>query len=336
MPTPQPREDAARKAALVGVLTLERTAQKAVAQAVQLVAGHATSFRLPVGPTSLLVAQSAASAITDARQAATVRSARSFTTQTSQPAQATGDASDNDDAWDPDAAAEAIGRRFTKLVADHQTPGMTAALAFPIAAQSLQPAIRGIVTTQVMAAWNAEARRLARTSRVEIVQTWHSELDACQECAGLDGNTVRGDQQFDEGDPPLHAHCRCYISSSADEASALDVAEELIDELGVENSEYLREGMRDLTTHRGAYGGAGAVKAERIATGEVAAVNTGKKLPGITVVVDGNDIILRDGRHRLVAAREAGANHIKATVITYANGEKLERETVLSIRGKRQ
>lgn len=103
---------------------------------------------------------------------------------------------------------------------------------------------------------------------------------------------------------------------------------------GVSRSEFLREGMRDLSQHRGAYEGATPSEIDLIATGQMPAKNSGKVLPPITLVVEGTQMTLRDGRHRYQAAREAGARRILANVITYtAKGRKVEKLAIVPLDG---
>ena len=117
-------------------------------------------------------------------------------------------------------------------------------------------------------------------------------------------------------------------------AKALDSAVSRVNSVGVVNGDYLREGMRSAGQSAGAYAGATPAQATAIATGKVAATNSGQRLPPITVVVDQGDVIVKDGRHRLAAAAAAGATAIRANVVTYSRGRKVEREAVVSIQGR--
>lgn len=115
---------------------------------------------------------------------------------------------------------------------------------------------------------------------------------------------------------------------------AIDKAVAEVDQLGVKNASYLREGYRDMAEARGAYSGVTPAQANEIATGRAPAVNSGKTLPPITVKLDEGEIHLVDGRHRLMAAEEAGASQIRAKVYaTNKAGRKLETEAVVSING---
>lgn len=88
-----------------------------------------------------------------------------------------------------------------------------------------------------------------------------------------------------------------------------------VDRMGVENTKYLRNGMRDLTVHRGAYEGVTAEEAKRIALGEVPTQNAHRPFKPIEIATEPDgSVILQDGRHRLVAAREAGADKVMAKI----------------------
>lgn len=103
-----------------------------------------------------------------------------------------------------------------------------------------------------------------------------------------------------------------------------------LDNLGLENSRYLRNGMRDMSGIRAAYEGATPEEAQAIALGERAPVGsvTGKPLDPVRVHLEpGEPPILNDGRHRMLAAKEAGAKSIMAKVVRYdAEGNQLSEE----------
>lgn len=95
----------------------------------------------------------------------------------------------------------------------------------------------------------------------------------------------------------------------------------IVSRLGLANANYLRSGMRDLTQHRGAYEGATPAEVKRIAASAAPAKNSGKAFEPVRVSVETDrgerKVILRDGRHRMTAAREAGATHVLADVTQY-------------------
>ena len=111
-----------------------------------------------------------------------------------------------------------------------------------------------------------------------------------------------------------------------------------VNRLGVKNTEFLREpgSMRDMANVRAAYAGATPAEANEIATGRAPARNSGKILDPVKITIDSGEAHLEDGRHRLLAATEAGAIEIRAVVASYdADGNKIRGEpTTLSIAGE--
>lgn len=64
-------------------------------------------------------------------------------------------------------------------------------------------------------AWNqsADAGFLDRNSTRRV---WIASSDACPDCEPLDGLEVGFDDEFDDGDPPIHVACRCSTGLSFD------------------------------------------------------------------------------------------------------------------------
>jgi len=86
----------------------------------------------------------------------------------------------------------------------------------------------------------------------------------------------------------------------------------IVSRTGLVNAAYLRSGMRSMVEARAPYKGKTA-EAERIATSLRHPVRVHIE-PG----AKGKPrVILSDGRHRMQAARKAGATHIRATVVEY-------------------
>lgn len=89
---------------------------------------------------------------------------------------------------------------------------------------------------------------------------------------------------------------------------------EQLQALGVENTNYLREGMRDMPELRKAYDGATPEIAEAVATGATP-TNRGKPIEPVKVNIEPDGSLhLADGRHRLAAAKEAGAQNVLAEI----------------------
>jgi hypothetical protein len=109
------------------------------------------------------------------------------------------------------------------------------------------------------------------------------------------------------------------------ERGAADPVEQ-VQALGVENSNYLRGGMRDLVEHRKAYAGMTPEQAEAVATG-ASPTNRGKPFEPIRIDVDPEaGPVLQDGRHRVAAAKEAGAENILAEVKVFDDAGNVTRE----------
>lgn len=343
MAQPKRRDTAAR------VLAVENLTAKVLRQSVDQVAKRAGASHMAPNYAALVIQATATLAITKAHEAARAKAADVFEAQTG--IEAADDV--GEDRERAQRAAGGLAKAFRENLTEHLAAGLGATAAYSAAMRDLRPNIERTATTEVMAAWNGETRRQARAARTEVTQTWNAELDACDACAGFGGMTIRADEVFPDGDPPLHPRCRCYVDSKAvrvpeesetrikvaepvRKESAIVAAERRANELGAANADYPGTPGRDLTYHRGAYQGATNAEVQAIATGKMAAMNSGKFLPPITLVVEDDAIIMRDGGHRArSAARQAGATDIRATIITYnARGKKLTRETVVSIRGR--
>jgi SPP1 gp7 family putative phage head morphogenesis protein len=95
-------------------------------------------------------------------------------------------------------------------------------------------------------------------------------------------------------------------------------------EYGVSDAQlaYLREGMRDLTVITSAYVGATPAEVDLIATGQTR-TQTGQAFEPIVISVEPGYMELTDGRHRMAAARAAGATRILARIKTPGGREYL-------------
>lgn len=88
-----------------------------------------------------------------------------------------------------------------------------------------------------------------------------------------------------------------------------------VDQIGVENTKYLRSGMRDLTVHRGAYEGATPEEVQKIALGEMPTKNSRQPFKPVEIATEPDgSVILQDGRHRIAVAKEAGADKVMAKI----------------------
>lgn len=87
-----------------------------------------------------------------------------------------------------------------------------------------------------------------------------------------------------------------------------------VDKVGLYRADYLRSGMRDLTFARSHYAGMSPSEADRYARTMDYPVRVSVERDART----GRDrVFLTDGRHRMTAAREAGAKRIAAEVTRY-------------------
>jgi SPP1 gp7 family putative phage head morphogenesis protein len=95
-------------------------------------------------------------------------------------------------------------------------------------------------------------------------------------------------------------------------------------EYGVPDAQlsYLREGMRDITEISNAYAGATAAEVDLIATGQ-SRTKTGQAFEPIVISAEPGYLELTDGRHRMAAARAAGATRILARIKTPGGREYL-------------
>lgn len=82
------------------------------------------------------------------------------------------------------------------------------------ARREAKPAIDRIIASETASALNEgiadEGRRIQEETGIELEKVWRAEGDACEECAGLDGNAVDVNDDFPDGEPgSIHPNCRC-------------------------------------------------------------------------------------------------------------------------------
>lgn len=219
-------------------------------------------------------------------------------------------------------------------------------------------------------------KTLRLATDVRLLKVWDATLDkrTCPICAGADGTIVFSHEAFPQGVPgSVHPRCRCVeviigrserinraspppapssrVSGVVPKAKPVAPpapapapskitaaqARAMVDEIGVFNADYMREGMRSLDAARSHYLGKTAAEAERLATSP--------KFPPINIDIEidkagQRQIFLKDGRHRMTAAREAGAQNIRAQVRVFVeteDGWKQVKKTVgkVSLNGRR-
>jgi hypothetical protein len=225
-----------RKAVIAAGLmfyTLERAAQLSLAA----VASVAASLgRANAHDTAALIALAETSAIVRVRKSARAKSAASFEAQAGLSRAALKDPIALDTAR-ARKAATSLGNQFSELVTKARAervasrlkneedegragqgplriPGVPTATERreerKIATTHLESSIDRTAATEVADAWNHETRRMVDhwTARgVDIVTVWNAEADACDKCHALHGLEIEADEDFPEGDPPLHPRC---------------------------------------------------------------------------------------------------------------------------------
>lgn len=207
--------------------------------------------------------------------------------------------------------------------------------AVQLGTEAAAPTLRRVVTTETAQAFNEaaleQARVIAVDTGIEMIRVWSAEYGACEVCAGLDGTVVALSDNFPEGEPgSIHPNCACIdeirpADNSTRKTQPSDVASVAVAEIGgIGKATGMAEGMRSMELHRAAYAGASDVEATAIASGERDVMNVAQ-MPSnrrfnpvrveITKMLDGStEASLIDGRHRVLAAKEAGAKEILAEV----------------------
>lgn len=70
-----------------------------------------------------------------------------------------------------------------------------------------------IARTEVSAAYVQGNLAGWKASGLVAGKQWDADPDCCDECQEYDGLVVAIDDEFPEGDPPLHPNCRCALTS---------------------------------------------------------------------------------------------------------------------------
>ncbi len=124
--------------------------------------------------------------------------------------------------------------RFAKSMIDTDKEKLTGILTQGIDEGKSVPEIRNSITDEFKDLSKTQAERVTRTevlrtnnlaaedafiqSGVVEAKQWSTAGDPCEECAPYDGEIVKlggnfydGENEFENGDPPLHPNCRCII-----------------------------------------------------------------------------------------------------------------------------
>jgi len=113
-----------------------------------------------------------------------------------------------------------------------------------------------IARTEILRASN-EGRRQAWDQGVNegfidpdtTLKEWSTELDGleCPICAPLDGTQVKFNEEFPEGDPPIHPNCRCdVLLVEAPDSIPSDISSLTDEELDAEINSLIDEGTADV------------------------------------------------------------------------------------------
>jgi len=84
-------------------------------------------------------------------------------------------------------------------------------------AAAIDNRLRQIAAFEAVRAFEEERRdaaeQISEESGKVMTKRWDASLDSltCTTCEGLDGREVELDEEFPDGDPPLHPNCRCSI-----------------------------------------------------------------------------------------------------------------------------
>ena len=80
---------------------------------------------------------------------------------------------------------------------------------------AVQNRLRQIATTESVRAFEEERREALDELGDEMpegtTKVWDALMDACEVCSQYDGREIALDDEFPEGDPPLHPNCRCSL-----------------------------------------------------------------------------------------------------------------------------
>lgn len=168
-----------------------------------------------------------------------------------------------------------------------------------------------------------ERVRVAKSEAASVLSGLKDEISTAMETSGHRLDRAELLQRLEDNvfKPALKGatpSIRRRVDAARRELAALREVDEL-SELGLENTRYSRDGMRpeSMTYARSAYEGASPAEARAIALGERPAAH-GKALEPVRVdLFPGEAPVLNDGRHRMAAAKEAGADELMAVVTKY-------------------
>jgi len=110
----------------------------------------------------------------------------------------------------PQATRDEIQALTTEAVSEGWATDRLAAALRDAAAFSRDRA-QTVARTEVAMADTQGSIEGWRASGQVSAKEWLTAPDCCDECLDLDGEVVGIDEQFEDGDPPLHPNCRCCL-----------------------------------------------------------------------------------------------------------------------------
>jgi hypothetical protein len=224
-------EDEAVEAAGAALVALERRARAHLRATLKSSIPVIVAAGVGVAHATLIVQRSQQNAIMMLRSRARAASADAFEAQTALATSAVTPAVAYEDALAASRASKALAARWAKEVAEAEAEALKAAAEeggpyrmpahvdlYDEATGDTLAALDRTATTETVSAWNDEwvrqGREYADDPDVTLVHEWNAALDACPRCWALNGTTVRDDETFVDGDPPLHPMCRCRLNTT--------------------------------------------------------------------------------------------------------------------------
>lgn len=123
-----------------------------------------------------------------------------------------------------DVQAGAVDRLRAELIGDGTPSDAIQRATDRYAARLLNQRAHLIARTEIQTAvhagqresWNQAADQ-GLLDRKSTKRVWIANNDACDECDDYNGETIDFDDEFEDGDPPLHPACRCTVGLTFEE-----------------------------------------------------------------------------------------------------------------------
>lgn len=214
------KDKRAREATMAAIALFLRKGRRAVSSAFRSSASDSADASLPIAVAN--VRGAVAKAVLQARTSARLASQKALEAHTGErlPLSLSGAA------FDPlqsKSAADALSIQWRDEVAAIEQRSAALGRSVPRnlyakAAEEREWAAERTARTATMDAFNRESRAAAKelASRGHAVErVWCSllELRTCAICYGLHGTVVGANEEFSEGEPPLHPDCPCFVET---------------------------------------------------------------------------------------------------------------------------